>query len=422
VAVIQSEVFKPTGKSLLSFCRIIIIGFCIFSFDNSFGFQDTQETGQSVTGQVAVPNEPVAGQTPDAGTEADPGMDPGPAAREISGRDIQIGQRLFHGLIPAGPDVPSCASCHNTFPADTFNWNPSAIEIAVLYKERQADDLANAVMNPTSPKMIEVHDGYQLSAEQFIVIKAYMDLLAEEGIHERPQITSLLLFLLVLIIFIAALADLTVTKKIPYKLVHLAVILVAGFIILTTIVNEAISIGRSQYYEPDQPIKFSHQVHALENQTDCLYCHSIAEYSHPAGIPSVSQCMNCHIIVRDGSNSGRFEINKLVRAWEEQTPVRWIRVHNLPDHVFFSHSQHIGIAGLDCNECHGEVEQMHRIMQVKDLSMGWCLDCHRSEEVNILDNEFYSVYIHLQEDVRQGKIDIVTAAATGGTNCMKCHY
>lgn len=340
----------------------------------------------------------------------------------VSSREVDLGERLFKGLIPAGPDAASCVSCHNVHDIDTFNWNPSAYEIALLYEQRDADDLKNVVLEPSTEKMTEVHQGYELTDQQFLYIKAWMDEVAEEGIKSRPVITNLLLFILLLFVFIAALSDLVIFRKVPYRIVHLVVILGAGLFMLKTIAHEAVALGRSQYYEPDQPIKFSHKVHAHDNQTDCLYCHSVAEYSHQAGIPAVSQCMNCHIIVREGTYSGRFEINKLVNAYENEMPVEWIKVHDLPDHVFFSHSQHIGSAGLDCAECHGDVEQMDRLMQAEDLSMGWCLDCHRSTGVDILNNEFYSLYEKLREDVREGRIDIATARETGGTDCMKCHY
>ncbi len=340
----------------------------------------------------------------------------------VTGDDIKRGERLFRGLVPVGPDAASCASCHNVNPIDTFNWNPSAYEIARLYRDRSAGDLHAVVMEPVSPKMMEVHDAYEISPEDMFLIKSWMDDFAERGMDERPVITNLILFLVLLVVFIAAVADLVIFKKISFKLLHLAVILGTGLFMLKTIAHEAIALGRSQYYEPDQPIKFSHRVHAHDNKTDCLYCHSIAEYSHPAGIPSVSQCMNCHVIVRDGTHSGRFEINKLVEAYQNEMPIRWIRVYNLPDHAFFSHAQHVGAAGLDCSECHGEVEEMDRVMQVYDLSMGWCLDCHRSREVDVLNNEFYSVYMQLRDDLRAGRLDYATARETGGTNCMKCHY
>jgi hypothetical protein len=344
------------------------------------------------------------------------------ASREITVSDIRRGERLFQGLLPLGPGVPSCASCHNTAQIDTFNWNPSAIDIALLYEGRSVADLNNAVMDPVSVRMMEAHEGYVLSEQELFMIKAYLDNLAHEGIRRRPVITSLLIFMLVILIVAGAIADLAVFRKVRYRLVHLTVILAGGFFILSAIVHEAVSIGRSHYYEPDQPIKFSHRVHAHDNRTDCLYCHSIAEYSHSAGIPSVSHCMNCHIIVRDGTHSGRFEISKIVGAFENQMPVRWIRIHKLPDHVFFSHSVHVNAGRLECIQCHGEVEQTHRLMQVEDLSMGWCLDCHRTTGVDFLENEFYSIYTRLQEDIRNGRAEAVTSAEVGGTKCMKCHY
>jgi hypothetical protein len=347
---------------------------------------------------------------------------PGIANGQLTGSDIKKGERLFRGLLPMGPGAASCASCHNVGTIDTFNWNPSAIDIASRYKERSAEELFNVVMEPVAAKMSEVHVDYELSETDILLIKAWMDDFAENGMSSRPVIDNLILFLVIVLLLFAAVADLIVFKKISFKLLHLAVILGAGLFIVKTVAHEAVAIGRSQYYEPDQPIKFSHLVHAGENRTDCLYCHSIAEYSKSAGIPSVSQCMNCHIIVREGTYSGRYEINKLVEAYESQVPVRWIRVHNLPDHAFFSHGQHVGAAGLDCAECHGEVEEMDRVAQVHDLSMGWCLDCHRSSEVDILNNDFYSGYMQLREDVLSGRIEFATARETGGTNCMKCHY
>ena len=386
-----SELFGRACKPVFLFCMSLFLSLHISAFESRPAADHVSDENEQVFGPV-------------------------------TGDDIKRGGRLFRGLVPVGQDVASCASCHNINPIDTFNWNPSAHEIALLYRNRSPEDLHAVVMEPVSAKMTEVHDAYEISGEEMFMIKAWMDDFAERGMDERPVITNLLLFLLLLVIFIAAVADLVIFKKISFKLLHLAVILGAGLFMLKTVAHEAIALGRSQYYEPDQPVKFSHKVHARDNKTDCLYCHSVAEYSHPAGIPSVSQCMNCHVIVREGTHSGRFEINKLVEAYENEMPVRWIKVHNLPDHAFFSHAQHVGAAGLDCSECHGEVEEMDRVMQVSDLSMGWCLDCHRSTEVDILNNEFYSVYMQLRDDIRSGRLDYATARETGGTDCMKCHY
>jgi hypothetical protein len=111
-----------------------------------------------------------------------------------------------------------------------------------------------------------------------------------------------------------------------------------------------------------------------------------------------------------------------VEAWESGEPIRWIKVHNLPDHVYFSHAQHVGVGKIECNTCHGPVEEMNRIRQVGDLSMGWCINCHRDTEVQFFDNEFYTQYKELRKKVNSGEIDRVTADLIGGTECSKCHY
>jgi hypothetical protein len=388
--------------------------------------QDPETEGQdpAIEEDVAETEEPVTETEADAETGNDIAVtqEDESVVRPVTSDDIKRGERLFRGLLPLGTDAASCASCHYTGISDTFNWNPSAYEISLANRERDVAALRSVVMSPVTTKMMEVHEGYDISDGDFFQIKAFMDSYAADEITERPVITNTLIFIGLLVIFMGALADLTIFKKIPFKLVHLVIILGSGFFIVDMIAYEAIALGRSQYYEPDQPIKFSHAVHVNDNQTECLYCHNTAEYSKSAGIPSAAQCMNCHIIVREGTNSGRFEINKLVAAYDNEMPVRWVRVYNLPDHAHFSHAQHVGVAGLDCAECHGEVEQMDRVVQVNDLSMGWCLDCHRTNEVDIFANEFYSDYMLLRDDLREGRIDLVTAREIGGTDCMKCHY
>jgi hypothetical protein len=132
--------------------------------------------------------------------------------------------------------------------------------------------------------------------------------------------------------------------------------------------------------------------------------------------------MNCHIIVREGSRSGKFEISKLIEAHEEGRSIEWIRIHKLPDHVFFSHAQHVGAGKLDCVQCHGKVEEMHVVRQEKDLSMGFCLDCHRTTKVDFKDNNYYSIYKSLHDDIRKGLRDSIVAADIGANDCAKCHY
>lgn len=343
--------------------------------------------------------------------------------KTVSKEDLKLGERLFYGLLPLGQGMGSCASCHNTAGTDTFNWNPSAYEIATVFKEKSIENFTSVILDPVSKKLIEVHAGYALNEQQLFQLKAFLDHYAQKGPPEpKPVINNLLLFIGLIVLILLALIDLIITRKLKYKLIHMVVILGAGLFIVKTVAHEAIAIGRSQNYEPSQPIKFSHQIHVTDNKTDCLYCHSISEYSPSAGIPSANVCMNCHVIVREGTNSGRWEINKLVKAYENNLPIEWIRVHKLQDHVFFSHAQHVTVGNLECKECHGEVEYMTKVKQVNDLSMGWCLDCHRTREIDIFNNEFYAAYKELHEDLKSGKIEFATASKLGGEQCMKCHY
>lgn len=132
--------------------------------------------------------------------------------------------------------------------------------------------------------------------------------------------------------------------------------------------------------------------------------------------------MNCHLLVRNGTRSGAFEIAKIIRDYEELKSIEWIKVYNLPDHVFFSHGQHAGAGGISCQECHGPVEKTDRIGLANELTMGWCINCHRTKNVNFLNNKFYEEYRDLSEKIRKQETDSVTVGDIGGTECMKCHY
>ena len=182
------------------------------------------------------------------------------------------------------------------------------------------------------------------------------------------------------------------------------------------------AIGHSPDYTPDQPVKFSHKVHAGQNGTDCIYCHSFAPYSKSAGFPPENVCMNCHLLVRNGTRSGAFEIAKIIKNYESMKSIEWVKVYNLPDHVFFSHAQHVSAGSVSCQECHGPVEKIDRIHLNRELTMGWCINCHRTKIVNFKENKFYSEYKDLSDKIRRGEKDSVTVADMGGTECMKCHY
>jgi hypothetical protein len=141
-----------------------------------------------------------------------------------------------------------------------------------------------------------------------------------------------------------------------------------------------------------------------------------------AGIPPASVCMNCHNQVREGSRTGKEEIAKIYEAIEKKEPIQWVKVHNLPDFVYFNHEQHVKVGKLDCTECHGNVEEMDQGAQVEDLSMGWCLDCHRSHKVQFVDNKFYDSYKNYHEKLKKGELGQVTVKMIGGEDCAKCHY
>lgn len=333
------------------------------------------------------------------------------------------GQRLFYGLVDGKFEGMACAECHNTMEIDTFNWNPNAWEIAHKYKDRSIGEFTKAVMNPTGRTMSVVHQSFNLNEADVELIKTFLDHFEEEGLAtKKPVINKILLFLLLGAVLTWIVADVVFLKRVKRKWI-LGILFIGAFGWQVYLMVEAgIALGRQEKYEPDQPIKFSHAVHVTDNHMDCQYCHHTVENSKSAGFPSAALCMNCHIIVREGTNSGRHEISKLVTAYENNEPIEWVRIHNLQDHAFFSHAQHVGLAETDCRECHGPIEEMHRVYQYSDLSMGWCINCHRDTEIQFIDNAFYSKYEATHRALKAGEIDRVTAETVGGTECSKCHY
>jgi len=198
-------------------------------------------------------------------------------------------------------------------------------------------------------------------------------------------------------------------------------------------------IGVDQGYQPVQPIHFSHKIHAGDNKIDCKYCHSSARVSKTSGIPSLNVCMNCHksIYEYNGETTAEYtkgfydeEIKRLYAAvgWDdaeqeytgETQPVKWTRIHNLPDFVYYNHSQHVTVAGIDCQTCHGPVEEMEEVYQYSPLTMNWCLECHKTTNIKTEGNEYYTK-IHEQLAKKYG-VDKFTVRYNGGIECGKCHY
>ncbi|HEY5464478.1 MAG TPA: cytochrome c3 family protein [Hanamia sp.] len=214
------------------------------------------------------------------------------------------------------------------------------------------------------------------------------------------------------------------------------------------LVDGAMGLGRQQGYQPIQPIFYSHKVHAGVNQISCLYCHGGAQDSKHASIPSVNVCMNCHMAVKeytgepllrdDGTTvNANDEIQKLYQyaGWNPDTktydkpghPIAWVQIHNLPDFVYFNHSQHVKVGRIACQTCHGNIQNMNEVKQFAALSMGWCVNCHRTTNVQFNDdkgngNKFYSLYEKFHQDIKDKKYDSVTVQMIGGTECGKCHY
>lgn len=340
-----------------------------------------------------------------------------------SGEDLMLGERLFYGLIDGKFETRACADCHNTVEIDTFNWNPNAWEIAHKFKNQSLEDFQKVVLNPTSRTMSVMHQTFNLDEHEVELIKLFLDDFEEHGLEKKkPVINKIFLFILLGVLLTWILLDVFFLKKVKRRYI-LWILFLGALAWQAKLLYEAgTALGRQELYEPDQPVKFSHVVHAAENQIDCQYCHTTVSHSKSAGIPDVNICWNCHSIVRDGSYSGMHQINKVVEAYETGIPIEWIRIHNLQDHAFFSHAQHVTIAGIECATCHGPIEEMHRVRQVTDMSMGWCINCHRETEVQFFDNAFYAQYKELHRKIKSGEIDRVTADLTGGTECSRCHY
>ncbi|MCX7605962.1 MAG: c-type cytochrome [Bacteroidia bacterium] len=190
-----------------------------------------------------------------------------------------------------------------------------------------------------------------------------------------------------------------------------------GFLWLSSAtVKKARKVGLHQGYQPVQPVAFSHKTHAGEYKIACQYCHIGVEKGKSATIPSTNICMNCHTYIQEGSRYGTKEIAKILASYESGKPIEWVRVHNLPDLVYFNHAQHVRVGGIACQTCHGPVEEMEEVYQYSDLSMGWCINCHRQTKVDLTANPYYA---RLHEQLKEKE---VTVEQLGGLECSKCHY
>ena len=228
--------------------------------------------------------------------------------------------------------------------------------------------------------------------------------------------------------------------------------------LIVTLFQGLYRINIVENYQPSQPIAFPHDKHAGVNGIDCKYCHNSVAKSKSAGIPTVNVCMNCHKQINGEGKPYAAEIKKIYSAagydptgsgkyTGNTKPIVWNKVHVLPDHVYFNHSQHVVVGGIDCKQCHGDMTKMSEAVKVQPveelnkiegniklskptLTMGWCIECHGAKEVSLGDgkNGYYDeIHRRLRDNdkslykkyLKDGK---VTVSELGGWECAKCHY
>ena len=201
------------------------------------------------------------------------------------------------------------------------------------------------------------------------------------------------------------------------------IILVTALVIAftaKTAIDGLYSIGVQQGYAPAQPIAFSHALHAGQYEIACQYCHTGVEIGKSANIPSANICMNCHTHIQNvgGKEGISLEIQKIYNAVDNNQPIEWVRVHNLPDLAYFNHAQHVAVGGVECQTCHGPIQEMEVVGQHSTLTMGWCIDCHRQTEIATEGNVYYDKLVQLHSTSK----DALKVKDIGGLECAKCHY
>ena len=393
-------------------------------------------------------------------------------------QDIAAGKALFMG---------KCASCHNVLKDGT---GPALKGLEERHKWADHKELVKWINNPSAYMATDAYT-QGLKAKYGSMMTAFADVTVKDvdnvvayindasvvkvtpaaagGEPEGNQnavifgIISLVLGVIALILMqvnsnLKRMSDDAEGVKLPNPIpfyrnkTNIALIAILFFIIGGYLVAKgAIGLGRQKNYQPEQPIYYSHKVHAGINQINCLYCHGNAWESKHAAIPSTNVCMNCHksinayekgpkLFDEEGKEiNGTAEIAKLYKyaGFDPQNPnqwdpskaktIEWVKIHNLPDHVYFNHAQHIRAGNVQCQSCHGAINEMDEVKQVADLSMGWCINCHRETKVNFNydstgGNKFYSLYEKFHNDIKDGKMDSVRVKDIGGLECQKCHY
>lgn len=185
---------------------------------------------------------------------------------------------------------------------------------------------------------------------------------------------------------------------------------IAGYLLTPKVTNTG--------YSPTQPVAYSHKLHAGNMGMDCLYCHSTVDKAAYAAIPATEVCMNCHERVKPQSP----EIIKVRESYATGQPIPWIKIHRLPDYVYFNHKAHV-TNGVSCVSCHGRIDQMTEVRQVKELTMAWCLECHRNPEANVRPAELVTRldWKPDRDPAEIGREIIAAKHIAPPTNCSGCH-
>ena len=380
-------------------------------------------------------------------------------------QDVELGEGLFSS---------NCASCHYLGPESKKLVGPGLNDH--IFEEYTTEWLYSWIKNSSEliasgdEQAVAVFEQYNKSVMTafpyftnddidniLAYIKAGPAEIEEEVVESSEEVSSssnpstiLILVLVALVLFAIVLARVkNVLKEVKgdptaslfrsaivwLKATPIVIALVVFYFVLSalgTAWDGLLTVGVQQGYQPEQPIAFSHKLHAGENGVDCNYCHSGARHSKSAGVPSANVCMNCHTYINEGkSEEGTQEISKIYAAigfdpetrsyieGYEQQPIEWIRIHNLPDLAYFNHSQHVNVAGVECQECHGPIQEMEVVEQYSPLTMGWCIDCHRETKVDTTNNYYHDLNDNWIEKYHG---EDITAEKIGGLECGKCHY
>lgn len=330
---------------------------------------------------------------------------------------LKTGEKLFRQKPDSLQLQLACIHCHYLVVPDTFSLNPAANELIATAQNLTSSEFTELITDPLgSDRLMDAHQYSNLNAEELQALQFYLSVMQAKTTKERtcPDVNSIL-FLAGLLFLILTIIEYSRRKNLVNKTVRRIVFATGLTLCGWVTIAEARLIGNSLNYEPDQPIRFSHLVHAGENKLDCKFCHASAEHAAIAGIPSTRQCYFCHFQIREGSLAGEFELKKVLTAWELKKPIEWTRVCNLPDHVKFDHSAHVKSANIECKFCHGQVEIKHRIKQENSMTMKWCLDCHNRSYINLIKSEYYI-------NISPVYSDSVLFSKIGGNDCITCHF